>query len=124
MTDHMTMLARNLRKNMTKEERKLWYQFLRTLDIPVKRQFVIGKYIVDFCMQSKGIVIELDGSQHFEEPGIQNDLERDSFLTEQGYTVLRYANNEINQNFHSVCDDILMNLNRFDKQNGEIVWKD
>jgi very-short-patch-repair endonuclease len=62
-----------LRKNMTKEERKLWYQFLKKLPLTVHRQKIINNYIVDFyCAQAK-IVIELDGSQHYEEKGIQNE---------------------------------------------------
>ena len=106
MTDAYTTLARNLRKNMTKEERRLWYQFLKELDTPVKRQFVIAPYIVDFCIYSLHLIIELDGSQHYEDAAQQNDLERDRFLKAQGFTVLRYPNNEVNQNFQGVCEDI------------------
>ena len=95
---------------MTKEERRLWYDFLKGLDVPVKRQFVIVPYIVDFCVHSAHLIIELDGSQHYEKAGHQKDLERDRFLKEKGYTVLRYANNEVNQNFQGVCEDILRNV--------------
>ena len=58
--------ARRLRKNMTKEERHLWYDFLRGLPVMVHRQKVIGKYIVDFYIAEANLVIELDGSQHYE----------------------------------------------------------
>ena len=95
-----------LRKNMTKEERKLWYQFLKKLPLTVYRQKIISNYIVDFyCTQAK-IVIELDGSQHYEEKGIQNDLERDMFLKNLGIKVLRYSNIDVNKNFKGVCKDI------------------
>ena len=79
--------ARSLRKNMTAEERKLWYLFLKTLPQTIHRQKVIGRYIVDFYCASAGLVIELDGSQHFEETGITNDRERDTFLRSQGLGV-------------------------------------
>ena len=112
MSDVYTKNAQALRKNMTREERHLWYDFLKGLDVPVKRQYVIGTYIVDFCIYSARLVIELDGSQHFEPKGIANDQARDLYLNEQGYTVLRYSNLDINQHFQSVCNDILLHLHR------------
>ena len=91
---------------MTKEERHLWYDFLRPLPVTVNRQKVIDNYIVDFyCAKSK-IVIELDGSQHFSEKGRDKDIERDTYLKSLGITVLRYSNNDINTNFEGVCMDI------------------
>ena len=107
----LTCNAKTLRKNMTKEERHLWYDFLKTLSITVNRQKVIGKYIVDFYIASVKIVIELDGSQHYEEKGIEDDTKRDAFLNGLGIKVLRYSNLDVNQRFESVCDDILNNLN-------------
>ena len=98
--------ARSLRKNMTKEERHLWYDFLKDLPVMVHRQKVIGHYIVDFYIAEAKIVIELDGSQHFDDEGKQKDFERDAYLQAQGLTVLRYANSDINKNFQSVCQDI------------------
>ena len=59
--------SQNLRKNMTKEERHLWYDCLKQLPVTVKRQQIIGEYIVDFYCASKKVVIELDGTQHFEQ---------------------------------------------------------
>ena len=106
----LTGNAKALRKNMTKEERHLWYDFLKTLPITVNRQKVIGKYIVDFYIAALKIVIELDGSQHYEEKGIENDAKRDAFLNGLGVKVLRYSNLDINQRFESVCHDILNNL--------------
>ena len=98
--------AKNLRKNMTKEERHLWYDFLRQYPIRFTRQKVIGKYIVDFyCAQAK-LVIELDGSQHYEPDNMQNDAERTGFLNAYGLTVLRIPNNEVMNNFTGVCQYI------------------
>ena len=96
---------------MTKEERHLWYDFLKNLPITVNRQKVIGNYIVDFYIASSKIAIELDGSQHYEDSGIKNDAKRDAFLYDLGIKVLRYSNLDINQRFESVCDDILNNIN-------------
>ena len=98
--------ARTLRKSMTKEERHLWYDFLKDLPIMVHRQKIIGNYIVDFYIAEAKLVIELDGSQHFEEEGQKMDESRDAFLKSQGLTILRYANSDINQNFQGVCQDI------------------
>ena len=98
--------AKTLRKNMTKEERHLWYDFLKTLPIMVHRQKVIGKYIVDFYVASAKVVIELDGSQHYDLLGKQADAARDAYLNSLGITVLRYSNADINLRFISVCEDI------------------
>ena len=102
--------ARTLRKNMTKEERHLWYDFLRELPIMVHRQKVIGNHIVDFYCASAKLVIELDGSQHYEEKGIIADTARDAYLRSLGLTILRYSNREVNQQFPRVCEDILNHL--------------
>ena len=95
---------------MTKEERHLWYDFLKTLPVTFNRQKVIGEYIVDFYCASKKIVIELDGSQHYEEKDIMKDKERDEFLNGLGFKILRYSNLDINKNFDVVCQDILNNM--------------
>ncbi len=106
----MTQLARNLRKNMTKEERKLWYCFFKEMKIHAHRQKAIGPYIVDFYVASAKLVIELDGSQHFEEKGQRSDAIRDAYLISLGMTVVRYSNTDINRNFQDVCNDILRRL--------------
>ena len=95
---------------MTKEERHLWYDFLKQLPVTVHRQKTIGNYIVDFYIAEAKLVIELDGSQHFEEEGQKMDEVRDVFLKSQGLTVLRYANSHINQNFQGVCQNIWEHL--------------
>ncbi|MBQ3018650.1 MAG: endonuclease domain-containing protein [Clostridia bacterium] len=102
--------AQLLRKEMTKEEKHLWYDFLKKLPVTVNRQKNIGNYIVDFYIASKNIVIELDGSQHYEEQAYQKDKERDNSLFKLGIKVLRYQNTEINKNFNGVCRDILNEL--------------
>ena len=106
----LTANAKSLRKNMTKEERHLWYDFLKSLPVTVHRQKVIGQYIVDFYIAEYKIVIELDGTQHFENEGLKKDAVRDAFLQAQGLTVLRYANSDVNKNFRGVCQDIWNHL--------------
>ena len=108
--------AKTLRKNMTKEERHLWYDFLKTLPIMVHRQKVIGKYIVDFYVASAKVVIELDGSQHYDLVGKQADEARDAYLNSLGITVLRYSNADINLRFSSVCEDIWNRLKVSEKK--------
>ena len=99
--------SQSLRKNMTKEERHLWYDFLKNLPITFNRQKIIGSYIVDFYCADAKLVIELDGGQHFEQEGLLNDKIRDEYLNSQGIRVLRYSNTDINKNFEGVCQDIL-----------------
>ena len=106
----LTHNARTLRKTMTKEERRLWYEFLKQLPVTVNRQKVIGNYIVDFYCASARLVIELDGSQHFENEGQKKDEERDSFFRSLGLAVARYSNADINERFQGVCGDIARRL--------------
>ena len=96
---------------MTKEERRLWYDFLKLQPQVFNRQKVIGRYIVDFYCAEAKLVIELDGSQHCEAVGIEKDAERDDYLKSLGLTVLRYSNLDVMQNFDGVCTDILKHLN-------------
>lgn len=98
--------ARNLRKNMTKEERRLWYGFLRTYPVKFCRQKVFGKYIVDFYSAQARIVIELDGSQHYEEKNKEKDNERTEYLEQYGLKVIRIPNNWIDRNFREACEYI------------------
>ena len=106
----LTKFSQDLRSNMTKEEKHLWYDFLKKLPQTVNRQKVVGNYILDFyCAQAK-IAIELDGSQHYEKDAREKDRVRDAFLNEQGIKVLRYTNIDINSNFDEVCYDILKHL--------------
>ena len=106
----LTANARKLRKDMTKEERHLWYDFLKPLPITVHRQKVLGNYIVDFYIPSAKLVIELDGSQHYEGSGKAADATRDAYLRSLGLQVVRYSNADINQRFQAVCEDIRKHL--------------
>ena len=106
----LTSNSKALRKNMTKEERHLWYDFLKLQPFTVHRQKVIGSYIVDFYIAQAGIVIELDGSQHYEQPGEEADRDRDAYLQSLGLTVLRYSNADVNRRFQGVCEHILQHL--------------
>ena len=98
--------ARMLRKNTTKEERHLWYDFLRDYPIRFLRQKILGNYIVDFYCAKAKLVIELDGSVHYTESGQQYDEERSSFLEGYGLTIVRIPNTEIHDNFQGVCEYI------------------
>ena len=98
--------AKQLRKEMTKEERHLWYDFLRTHPVRFSRQKVLGKYIADFYSAEAKLVIELDGSQHYEDVNTEKDAERTAFLEGYGLTILRRPNNEVSRNFRGVCEYI------------------
>ncbi len=106
----LTNNSQSLRKNMTKEERHLWYDFLKKQPVTFNRQKVIGNYIVDFYCASVKLVIEIDGSLHYEDSGKAKDIIRDDFLNSLGLAVLRYSNYDINNNFEGVCSDILKYL--------------
>ena len=99
-----------LRKNMTPEEKHLWYDFLKELPVTVKRQKVIENYIVDFYIDESKIVIEVDGIQHQEKEAMKADKERDYNLQELGVKVLRYSNEDVNKRFAVVCNDILKHI--------------
>ena len=98
--------ARTLRKNMTKEERHLWYDFLRSYPVKFLRQKILGKYIVDFYCAEAKLIVELDGSQHYEDKGMEYDAERTAYLEQYGVRVLRIPNNEVSRNFPGVCEYI------------------
>ena len=106
----LTGNAQTLRRRMTKEERHLWYDFLKDLPTTINRQKIFGAYIVDFyCAQAK-LVIELDGSQHYEDAGRQSDAQRDQYFRTLGITVLRYSNAQVNQNFDAVCAQLWQHI--------------
>ena len=98
--------ARTLRKNMTKEEQHLWYDFLRSYPVKFLRQKILGKYIVDFYCAEAKLIVELDGSQHYEDKGMEYDAERTAYLEQYGVRVLRIPNNEVSRNFSGVCEYI------------------
>ncbi len=91
---------------MTKEERHLWYDFLKSYPVRFLRQKVIDNYIVDFYCHSARLIVELDGSQHYEEKVLQKDRIRTERIEKRNLTIIRIPNNEINKNFEGVCDYI------------------
>ena len=97
--------AKQLRKNMTPWERKLWYEFLRAYPLRFQRQKAIGSYIVDFYCAKARLVIELDGGGHYEQEQ-QKDFVRTAELESMHLTVLRICNLEIDRNFDEVCEHI------------------
>ena len=99
----LTNLARALRKNMTPEEKHLWYDFLKTYHVRFLKQKVIDNYIVDFYCHEARLVIELDGSQHFDEKATIKDNIRTEKIESRNLTVIRIPNICINKNFKEVC---------------------
>ncbi len=95
---------------MTKEEKHLWYDYLKpyrqAFGVAFTRQKVFGNYIVDFYCPKAKLVIELDGSQHYEEEAVIYDRQRTEYLNQLGIAVLRYSNREIHTRFQEVCHDI------------------
>lgn len=102
--DKRNILARELRKNHTPQEKKLWnilrnHQFY---GLKFRRQYPIGKYIADFVCKEEKIIIEVDGGQHNFEKNILNDNERTQYLESKGYKVIRFWNNDIDENLEGV----------------------
>ena len=103
---NLTPLSQALRKKQTKEENKLWYQFLKKYPVQFRRQYVIGEYIADFFCHKACLVIELDGSGHYEPEQIQKDFARTKYIESQGLRVLRFTNTDVLKNFSAVCEEI------------------
>ena len=102
--------ARRLRREMTPHERKLCFLFLRKYPVKIYKQRIIGKFIVDFYCAAAKLVIEVDGSQHYEPQGMAYDIERSAFLSALGLEVLRFSNREIDREFRGVCEQIDMTI--------------
>ncbi|MBR5310583.1 MAG: endonuclease domain-containing protein [Oscillospiraceae bacterium] len=100
---NLTERARELRKNMTAEEKILWYQFLKDYPVRFLRQKIIDNYIADFYCSKAKLVIELDGSQHYSAEGREYDTIRTGFIEKRGIEVLRIPNNQIKENFEGIC---------------------
>ena len=98
--------AQTLRKNLTKEERHLWYDFLKTYGVQFRRQYQVGPYYLDFYCYRASLAVELDGSQHMEPEALKYDADRTRFLEEKGIRVLRFSNLDIHRNFAAVCEVI------------------
>jgi very-short-patch-repair endonuclease len=107
-----TARARQLRLSQTEVEKRLWYR-IRSRQIEAckfRRQAVIGRYIVDFACFERQLVIELDGGQHASM--VEADLKRTAWLNSQGYTVLRFWNNDVIENIEGVLERIAEELRR------------
>ena len=100
---NLTPVARSLRKSMTKEEKHLWYDFLRNYPVKFTRQKVIGQFVADFYCGKAKLVIELDGSQHFSEMQISKDTARTEKIEQYGIVVVRFDNLSVLRNFQGVC---------------------
>jgi very-short-patch-repair endonuclease len=110
--------AKELRKNMTPAERKLWYGYLRTFKFRVLRQRPIDNFIVDFFCAQFRLVIEVDGESHFTDEGKDYDWERTQILEGYGLTVLRFTNDEVLQDWEGVCRRIEEEIPPTPLQNG------
>lgn len=98
--------SRELRKNMTEQERRLWYCFLKDYPIKTYRQRAIGNYIADFYCSKAKVVIEIDGSQHYMDKGMEHDEHRTQTINDFGVEVIRFSNYDVNTNFEGVCLEI------------------
>lgn len=103
---HLRTFARQLRSHMTPEERHLWFDKLHDYPVRIRRQVILGNHIVDFCCEKARLIIELDGSQHYEPEEKQKDLQRTRDLEDLGYQVLRFSNRDIHQHFEAVGEMI------------------
>ena len=97
------VLAKNLRKNATSQEKHLWYDFLSKYPIRFQRQKAIGDFIVDFYCHKAKLVVEVDGSQHYIEGKKKQDVLRTECLEGHDLKVVRFSNREIDENFDGVC---------------------
>lgn len=104
--EKLVVRSQSLRKEGTKEERHLWYDYLRTYPVHFYRQKVIKSFIVDFYCPKEKLVIELDGAQHYDEEGLEYDKARTLVLRKLGITVMRFSNRDIKRNFVGVCKAI------------------
>ena len=99
-------LAKNLRKNATPQENHLWYDFLSKYEVRFQRQKAIDNFIADFYCHKAKLIIEIDGSQHYEEENRRNDEIRTEILEGYDLKVIRFTNRQINTNFRGVCEYI------------------
>ena len=95
--------AKALRRNMTRQEKHLWYDFLQHYPLKIYKQRIIDNFIADFYCHSALLVIEIDGSQHYTEQGIKHDEARTQILEKYGIRVLRFSNKDVDDNFDGVC---------------------
>ena len=106
----LTPFSQQLRREMTKEEKHLWYDFLKKLPYTINRQKVINHYILDFYCAKAKLCIELDGSQHYDKESREYDSTRTKDLEAIGIKVIRYSNYDLLKNFDGICQDILRQI--------------
>ncbi len=102
-SNELLNIARMLRRNMTRQEKHLWYDFLRYYPVKIYKQRIIDHFIADFYCHSARLVIELDGSQHYTNQGKTHDEARTEILERYGIYVLRFSNKDVDKNFEGVC---------------------
>ena len=102
----MQRRARQLRREMTPQERHLWYNFLSEYPVRFRRQRAVGNFILDFYCHQARLAVELDGSQHFEPKDAEYDRKRSEYLRGMGIYVIRYDNRQVNEEFRAVCEHI------------------
>jgi len=107
----LTQLSRSLRRNATKEENLLWFRFLRKYPVRFHRQYVVGEYILDFYCHKAKLVVELDGSQHYDPQAMIKDAQRTAYLESRGLLVLRFSNLDVLRRFSAVCEAIDLAVN-------------
>ena len=105
-------LAQKLRREMTRQEKHLWYDFLKSSSPGFKRQKQFGHYIVDFYCAEAKLVVEIDGSQHYEPEARQDDEARDQYLNSLGLSILRFSNHDVDTHFESVCATIYRTITK------------
>ena len=112
---NLKLRTQELRKNATPQENKLWYEFLRKHPCSFARQKPVDNYVVDFLCHSKKLVIEIDGSQHYTDDGLEYDSIRTDLLESLGLYVMRFTNTQIDTNFHAVCEKIQNYIDSYSK---------
>ena len=99
-------LAQKLRRDMTKQEKRLWYDFLCSYPVRFRRQRQFGYYIVDFYCAARKLVVEIDGSQHYEPEAEERDRIRTAYLESIGLSVVRFSNYDVDAHFDGICATI------------------
>jgi very-short-patch-repair endonuclease len=102
--------AKKLRREMTPQEKRLWYEFLADFSPRFQRQKTIDRFIADFYCYKAKLIVEIDGSQHYTEAGLAYDAERDAILSGYGLRVIRFSNSDVNANFEGVCSTIMQSV--------------
>ena len=99
----LVSFAKSLRKNATPQENHLWYDFLRSYPVRFQRQKSIDNFIADFYCHKAGVIVEVDGSQHYTPEGREKDNFRTEILEGLGLVVIRFTNFQVDENFAGVC---------------------